>query len=128
MTVLLIGGRGQGKRALAEKLFHLSATDFLDGATGSVAALSETAAVNRLHLLTRRMLAEGNAPNSLLPLLQGKIILCDELGSGVVPMEHELDEWRETTGRLCCELAEQADLVIRVTAGLPQVLKGTLPD
>ena len=127
MTVLLIGGRGQGKRMLAARLFGLCDGDFLDGEVCGLAGLRETAALDRLHLLTRRMLEQGESPAELLPSLIGKIVICDELGCGIVPIDRADEDWRECTGRLCCDLAAQADLVIRVTAGLPQVLKGVLP-
>ena len=127
MTVLLIGGRGQGKRDLATRLFRLRDEDFLDGAACDPAALPNAAALNKLQLLTRRMLEQGQSPAELLPVLIGKVVICDELGCGIVPVDRADEDWRESTGRLCCDLAAQAELVIRVTAGLPQVLKGVLP-
>lgn len=128
MTVLIVGGRGQGKRQLAVRLFGLSEDDILDGAACTPEQIPGAKAVGGLHLLTRRMLQEGRSPAELLPLLRGKIVICDELGCGVVPVERDLEDWREFTGRLCCDLAEEADAVIRVIAGLPQVIKGTLPE
>ncbi|MBQ8144762.1 MAG: bifunctional adenosylcobinamide kinase/adenosylcobinamide-phosphate guanylyltransferase [Butyricicoccus sp.] len=127
MTVLIVGGRGQGKCRLAVRLFDLHEGDILDGTVCSPEEISGAKAVNGLHLLTRRMLQERRAPSALLPQLRGKIVICDELGCGVVPVERELEDWREFTGRLCCDLAAEADIVIRVIAGLPQVIKGTLP-
>ena len=126
MAVLLIGGRGQGKRQLAIRLFDLHEDDILEGAVCELDGLASCKAVNGLHLLTRRMLQRGKAPAELLPVLRDKIVICDELGCGVVPVERELEDWREFTGRLCCDLAEEADVVIRVTAGIPQFIKGKL--
>ncbi len=63
----------------------------------------------------------------LLDALQGKIVLCDEIGCGVVPFEKAQDDWREQTGRLLCDLAARADLVVRVYAGIGQAIKGQLP-
>lgn len=126
MTVLLIGGMHQGKRALAARLFGLSEADFADGASCTRETLSAAPAIDGLHRLTWRMLEAGENPADLLPLLEDKIVLCDQLGCGVVPADRASDDWREATGRLCCDLAARAELVIRVTAGLPQVLKGEL--
>jgi adenosyl cobinamide kinase/adenosyl cobinamide phosphate guanylyltransferase len=51
------------------------------------------------------------------------IILCDEVGCGVVPVDREERIWRETVGRLCCRMASQAERVDRVFCGLAMRLK-----
>ena len=51
------------------------------------------------------------------------ILLCNELGSGVVPVEAFDREWREATGRLCCRLAAEAEEVHRVACGIGMVIK-----
>lgn len=58
---------------------------------------------------------------TLLDELRGHVVTCDEIGCGVVPIERNDENWREAVGRLCCALAEQADAVIRVWAGVPPV-------
>ena len=126
MTVLIVGGRGQGKRAVAERMFGLTEESVLDGAVCEAADLSDASAIDGLHLLTKRLLQQDGSLDGLLPLLRGKIVICDELGCGVVPVERSLEDWREYTGRLCCDLAAEADVVLRVTAGIPQVIKGNL--
>ena len=55
------------------------------------------------------------------------VILCDEVGCGVVPMEKKERDWRERVGRTCCVLAEQAERVERLFCGIPTVLKGDGP-
>ena len=51
------------------------------------------------------------------------IIISDEIGNGIVPLEHEEREYRETTGRLLCELAEKADRVERIVCGIGERIK-----
>ena len=55
------------------------------------------------------------------------VILCDEVGSGVVPLAEEDRTWRERVGRTCCALAERASCVVRIWCGIPMVLKGETP-
>jgi len=55
------------------------------------------------------------------------VIVSNEVGHGIVPDNALARRFREAQGRLNIALAEQADLVVLVTAGLPQVLKGQLP-
>lgn len=51
------------------------------------------------------------------------IVICDELGCGVVPLSREERDWRERTGRLCCQLAAQAERVDRVFCGIAMQIK-----
>lgn len=124
MNYLIVGGAYQGKRAFAQREFGLLLEDIADGAEVSLdKPLAEHAVCNVQHLV-RRALAEGIAMNALLELLEGHIVLCDEVGCGVVPAEREQDIWREAVGRLCCDFAARADTVYWVRAGIAQKIKG----
>lgn len=54
------------------------------------------------------------------------VVLIDEVGCGVVPIDPIERAWREDAGRLGCLLAERADTVVRMVCGIPLVLKGSL--
>ncbi len=56
------------------------------------------------------------------------VIVSNEVGAGVVPDNALSRKFREAQGRLNQHLAAQSDLVVTVIAGLPMVLKGTLPE
>ena len=51
------------------------------------------------------------------------VILTNEIGYGIVPEDAFLRKYREEVGRLCCLIAAEADLVIRVVAGIGVVIK-----
>ena len=51
------------------------------------------------------------------------MIITDEIGSGIVPLDVKEREWREVHGRICCQLAGRADAVFRVIAGIGQKIK-----
>lgn len=55
------------------------------------------------------------------------IVVSNEVGHGIVPDNALSRKFRNAQGRLNQMLAAQATLVVQVTAGLPQPLKGTLP-
>ncbi len=55
------------------------------------------------------------------------VIVSNELGQGVVPADPLARRFRNLHGALNQRLAALSDCVVFVTAGLPQVLKGTLP-
>ena len=103
MTVLIIGGAYQGKRKVAENLY------------------ADLPRIENLHEIVRKMLKEDKDPLSLADTL------CDEIGCGIVPIDRADENWRETVGRLCCALAQKADAVVRVIAGVPQFIKGEQP-
>lgn len=109
MTVLIIGGAYQGKRKVAEKLYP------------------NLQKIENLHEIVRKMLQKNQDSMSLLHTLRGHVITCDEVGCGVVPIDRADENWREAVGRLCCALAQEADAVVRVIAGVPQFIKGEQP-
>lgn len=116
--VLILGGYGAGKRAYAKTLGFTDADMSADPYADAPVLTDLEAAVN----------ADPASSDALLPrLLQKKLVLCREVGSGVIPMDPKERAWREATGRLCIALAERADAVVRVVCGIPTALKGELP-
>lgn len=109
MTVLIVGGAHQGKAALVGVLYPTLPL------------------VENLHVRVREELAAGRDPMALLDSLRGHAVTCDEVGCGVVPVDRADEAYREAVGRLCCVLAAEADAVVRVTAGIPQYIKGDKP-
>ena len=112
--VLILGGAGAGKKEYARSLGFTDAdfsTDVSDG---------------KPVLYDLETLVRG-ADVPLDALLKKKLVLCREVGSGVIPMDRSEREWREAVGRLCCALAKEATAVVRVVCGVPIALKGELP-
>ena len=60
-------------------------------------------------------------------LLTKDVVICNEVGSGVIPIDRTERLGREAVGRLCVRLAQKADIVVRVVCGIPSVIKGELP-
>lgn len=104
MTILVIGGAAQGKSAFARSL---SPQDSI---------------VEDLHELVRQALKTGT-PLPRAEQFDGKTVVCNELGCGVVPMDAGERCWREETGRLLCDIAARADRVYRVCCGIAQCIK-----
>lgn len=122
--VLIIGGVGQGKLDYARKKYGFSEKDvFL-----APEDWENRLVFNHLERWVQEALASGKNPAAELEAFLGQgfdgIILCDEVGCGVVPAEKSQRLWREAVGRICCDLAERSHTVVRVFCGLPTVLKG----
>lgn len=109
--ILVVGGAYQGKNEFAKVLAEQSAQSNL-----------ERKIFPQFHAWVKTcMEADRNIEEELRARLAqdpDQIIVCNELGCGVVPMDAFDRAWRERTGRLTCELAKQAEAVYRVTCGI----------
>ena len=65
---------------------------------------------------------ESQPDTPLEQLLQKEVVICDEIGGGLVHKDER--QRRERVGRLCVALAREATQVIRVVCGIGQVIKG----
>lgn len=91
-------------------------------------AVTEGDGALNLQIGVRRLLERGEDAAAFfaarLAALRGHILIGDEIGGGVVPMDPFERRWRDETGLLYQTLAREADVVDRVWAGLPMRLKG----
>lgn len=55
-------------------------------------------------------------------------VVTNEVGQGIVPENVMARRFRDLQGNLNFSLAKRCDLVVQVVAGLPNVLKGELPE
>ena len=121
---VILGGRYQGKRAYAEKLYtNFPAVSDLEHDSKIFPGL-----VVNVHLGVRRLIADGQDVRaffeSRLTVLRQCVIICEEIGGGIVPVDAFGRLWRDETGRLYQFLAAEAETVDRVFAGLALRLKG----
>lgn len=124
---LISGGAYQGKLEYALTLTGRNEKEAADGMTCSLQELYEKPLVNRFHLWIDRMLKEEQDVNTLVDQIVAQnpniVIIVDELGCGIVPMEPYDRKYRELTGRICCRLAKEAEEVHRVICGIGTVIK-----
>ncbi len=144
--ILITGGAYQGKTEYARRIFNDSRKDtglykdaqaaensgheypvIADGADCSENAWQEADIFLHLHLYLKRFPEQGTEPDvfagKLLQVNHNLIVVTQELGCGVVPMEREDRSWRERSGRVGCAIAAVSREVIRVQCGIPQQLK-----
>ena len=103
--ILVIGGFGQGQAEYAARLWP------------------ERRVLPDLQELLRQEEDGTAAAERLLAEDGERVILCDEIGCGVVPLSADERRWREETGRCLMRLAAAAEEVHRVCCGLGMRLK-----
>ncbi|MBR1701642.1 MAG: bifunctional adenosylcobinamide kinase/adenosylcobinamide-phosphate guanylyltransferase [Lachnospiraceae bacterium] len=144
MRELYIGGVAQGKlpyvrRVKSEEKTEIKVIDCAEwqtaeamGQSGCVDGTAPGAETPLLvfyhfHLWVRHMIFAGadaeQAFGQFLAQYPDWVIVSDEVGNGIVPMEKEERAYRECLGRILIEAAKQADRVERVMCGLGQRIK-----
>lgn len=141
---LITGGAYQGKLAYAKEQYQIQ-EGWIDGRTCTAEEIFSCRGIFQFHELVRRMLCgETNLPDQVLAdckeltdleqeaarfaeQLYRKnpeiVIVTNELGCGIVPMEREARMWREAVGRICTLLAAKSEEVVRVLCGIGMKIK-----
>lgn len=142
--ILIVGGGSQGKKAFAEQLLgNGSPVRWTDGARADWETFMKGQYCCNFHLLIRRVMsgAAGFPGSGALcgpgserqleeyvaaALVKGnpdRILVTDEIGYGIVPIDGFERRYREETGRICCLAAKEAAQVWRVCCGIGQRIK-----
>ena len=128
--IMIIGGAFQGKKDFAKERFSLSDTDVLDGEKCDINAVFSAGCVNNYHALIKRIIGEKIDPIEFTERLCREnpniIIITNEIGSGIIPLEKNERIWREYAGRAGCMIAKNSELVVRIFCGIAEVIKGEL--
>lgn len=108
--ILIVGGSSQGKLFYAKEHWK-----------------EEYQIINHYHEIVKNQLQNGKNPmkeaEKLLETKEKLVIISDELGCGLVPMDAFEREYREQSGRVNCYFASRADQVIRVICGIGNRIK-----
>lgn len=124
---LIVGGSDQGKLAFVLESKGLNNNDVADGESADLKEICNKPILNRFHLLIKKWMKEEKDIYEQITMILEKnprlIIITNELGCGIVPMEPFERRYREMTGRVCCKIAGQADRVSRVVCGIGTLIK-----
>ncbi|MBU5482347.1 bifunctional adenosylcobinamide kinase/adenosylcobinamide-phosphate guanylyltransferase [Blautia sp. MSJ-19] len=122
---MIIGGAFQGKSALAKKEYPK--IDWVNGEEADWAAVRKAQGILNFHAFIRREMKEGKDVRELAEWLidcnPEVILVSDEVGYGVVPMDAFDRAYREAVGRICTKLAAYSCEVTRVVCGIGTVIK-----
>ncbi len=125
---LIIGGGYQRKMEYALSLIGDREIEIAEGENCTMEEVCKKPLIHNFHQFLRRMIEEEKDLESVIKFIlkanPDVMIVTDEIGSGIVPVD-EFDRMaREQTGRACCMLAKEAEEVHRVIAGIGMKIKG----
>ena len=127
---LIIGGYAQGKLKYAVSKYNVAEEHVFEGtlpANEEAEKIEGAVIVSSFHKWIKKRIKEGGRPEEEISSFVKKhadaIIICDEIGNGIVPMDPFERVYRERTGRILVKLAEDAEEVERVVCGIAQKIK-----
>lgn len=125
---LVIGGYAQGKLNYVLQKYDMEPCQIWDGGIPmNKSEQRDTVVINHLHHWIKARIAEDGFPEeeifAFVEDCPNCVIISDEVGNGIVPIEAFEREYRERTGRILVELAKKAEEVERVICGIGQKIK-----
>ena len=124
--IMVIGGAYQGKYGFAQN--ELGVKDgWIDGEQCRYEEIFSCRAIQHFHDLVKRCMARGINLDHLAEELMERnpdiVIVTNEQGYGVVPIERFDRQYREYLGRICSSLAANSNAVYRIICGIGTVIK-----
>lgn len=110
--IFVIGGYKSGKKQFVMEKFGFSESEFSNDVKSSCKILYDLQDMECV-----------NQSEMLEFLLKKEIVICNEIGCGIVPIDKEYRKRRENVGRICIKLAKEAENVYRVYAGIGTKIK-----
>lgn len=123
---MIIGGAFQGKMEYAQKEYP--GIRWVDGAACSEEELLQCEGVYHFHLYIRKAMEKYEEMRLFADRIIREnpqiVIITDEIGYGLVPIDVFERRYREETGRICTRLAAFSERVDRVVCGIGLPIKG----
>ena len=123
--VLVFGGAYNGKLDFVKEQFNVSEDDIFYCGVNEIDFSKKV--ICGLHKFTyNNILKEINSLQYIkenINLFKDKIIISDEISSGIVPLNKEDRMWREETGRCLQYLSKESSCVYRIFCGIPTIIK-----
>ena len=124
---MIIGGAYQGQLAWAKEHFlEISDEEWINGKDCEAIDIFTCRGICNFHEYIRNIDASkrGELASKLIARNPEIILVSDEIGYGLVPIDAADRSYREQVGRICTELAAFSDEVVRVVMGIGTKIKG----
>lgn len=125
---LIIGGYAQGKLAYVLEKYRLQEDVVWDGILPDhTVSGQKTIVIDHLHQWVKNRILDDGCPEreieAFLNDFEDCILISNEIGNGIVPLDAFEREYRERMGRILILLAKRAEEVERVICGIGQKIK-----
>lgn len=128
---LIIGGTAQGKLnyALGQ---HPQTPVFDEKSFNELCAEDQVDRViwNHFHLSVKKMMKKGKSEQQIADIVKevldkhpSIVVISDEIGNGVVPVDEMERRYRDFVGRQLIYIAGRAEKVVRILCGIPNRIK-----
>lgn len=125
--IFIIGGSYQGKTDFAVNRFGLKPDEITEG-SAPYDKLTSAKCIRHFEDFVSSAAGRNEYPLELTGKLlisnPDVIIIMTEIGCGIIPIEKSERIYRELVGKTGCMIAGHAEKVIRITCGIPAVIKG----
>ena len=123
--VLVFGGAYNGKLDFVKEKFNVNEDDIFYCGVNEIDYSKKV--ICGLHIFTYNNILKDISSLQYIKeninLFKDKIIISDEISSGIVPLKKEERMWREETGRCLQYLSKEASCVYRIFCGIPTIIK-----
>lgn len=127
--ILIFGGAYNGKLSFVKEKFNITEDDIytINDELNSIDIDFTKSVINKFHKFIYKLSLKGiDATEYMIKnkeLFKDKIIICDDISQGIVPLKKEDRMWRENTGKCLQYISKNSKTVYRVFCGIATVLK-----
>lgn len=121
--VLIFGGAYQGKLDFAKKEYSLNEEDIYYCNNEEAIIDLDKKAIYSFEKYVMACIKNNMKAEDIIPSLEEKIVICDDVSSGIVPIDKDQRAMREMVGRAMIVMASRSSKVFRIFCGLAQRLK-----
>ena len=128
---IYVGGSSQGKLDYVLDKSGVIRESVIEGSDLDIHIdekdLSMVRIINNFHLFIKKYTDTADDIYKFMDRLyttnENVIIICSQVGGGVIPIDADEREWRELVGRVMCSAMKRAVHAERIICGMGQVLK-----
>jgi len=125
--ILIFGGVYQGKLAYALDRFKLTESDVYQCKIDDVNTPENRKIIYEIDkwilALIKKDIDVEEAMRQFIDANRDKIVICNDISCGVVPLDPVLRKWREAVGKSLAILSRTSDEVIRLFCAIPARIK-----